>query len=87
MATSQQSRFHTEAGDTTSIASKDVSKSLYFFLIYLTRRVQLDIRNLTLSIGNREILNGVDLKLQYGVHYIVVGRNGVGKSSAPHLCP
>ena len=42
---------------------------------------QLDIRNLTLTLGNREILSGADLKLQYGIHYVVVGRNGVGKSS------
>ncbi|KAF8512269.1 P-loop containing nucleoside triphosphate hydrolase protein [Gautieria morchelliformis] len=64
VATSQQSRFHTEAGDTASVASKD-----------------LDIRSLTITLGAREILAGADVKLQHGVHYVLVGRNGVGKST------
>ena len=31
--------------------------------------------------GRREILADAELRLQYGSHYAVVGRNGVGKSS------
>ena len=37
VATSQQSRFHTEAGDTASIASKDVSSSFTYIDIITTR--------------------------------------------------
>lgn len=91
VATCQQSRFHTEAGDSTSISSKDASSLQPIFLssfaLYLPLPHQLDIRNLTLTLGNREILSGADLKLQYGIHYVVVGRNGVGKSSCVCLLP
>ncbi|KAI5848038.1 ATP-binding cassette sub-family F member 3 [Tricharina praecox] len=41
----------------------------------------LDIRTLTIALGKREILSDAELKLQYGTHYAVVGRNGVGKST------
>ncbi|KAF0711750.1 hypothetical protein As57867_005088, partial [Aphanomyces stellatus] len=34
-----------------------------------------------LSIGNRELLVGAQLKLEAGVHYGLVGRNGTGKST------
>lgn len=46
---------------------------------------QLDIRTLTIALGKREILSDAELKLQYGTHYAVVGRNGVGKSSMYYI--
>lgn len=41
----------------------------------------LDIQTLNIAIGNKEILVDATLKLQYGVRYALVGRNGVGKST------
>jgi ABC-type transporter Mla maintaining outer membrane lipid asymmetry ATPase subunit MlaF len=42
---------------------------------------QIDVRDLSISIGGREILAHAELKLHENVHYVLAGRNGVGKSS------
>lgn len=39
------------------------------------------VKNLTIAIGQKEILAGADLHLKDGKHYVLVGRNGVGKST------
>lgn len=39
------------------------------------------IKNLSLSIGRKEILSNAELLLKAGGHYVLVGRNGVGKST------
>lgn len=39
------------------------------------------IKNLSITIGKKDILNNADLLLKEGRHYVLVGRNGVGKST------
>lgn len=39
------------------------------------------VHDLNLSIGGKELLAHAELKLLPDVHYVLVGRNGVGKSS------
>lgn len=41
----------------------------------------IDVKDLTLSIGGRELLDHVHLRIVEGVHYVLAGRNGTGKSS------
>ena len=41
----------------------------------------IDVKNLTLSIGGRELLDHAHLRIVQGVHYVLAGRNGTGKSS------
>ena len=59
VATTQQSRFHTETLDTYC---EDV-----------------DLKQLTLTAGDKELLSDADLRLFSGVHYGLVGANGTGK--------
>ncbi|KAK7458821.1 hypothetical protein VKT23_009830 [Stygiomarasmius scandens] len=41
----------------------------------------VDLPGVSLTIGQREILSDAHLKLNAGVHYVLIGRNGVGKST------
>ena len=41
----------------------------------------LDIKNLKVNIGNKEILKGLDLKINPGEIHILMGQNGAGKST------
>jgi ATP-binding cassette subfamily F protein 3 len=41
----------------------------------------IDLKGVKLSVGNKELLSDAELKLLSGVHYGLIGRNGVGKSS------
>ena len=41
----------------------------------------IDVKDLTLSVGGRELLDHAHLRLVEGVHYVLAGRNGTGKSS------
>ncbi|KAF2434318.1 P-loop containing nucleoside triphosphate hydrolase protein [Tothia fuscella] len=39
------------------------------------------IKNLSIQLGQKELLNNAELLLKEGGHYVLVGRNGVGKST------
>jgi iron complex transport system ATP-binding protein len=41
----------------------------------------IELRNLTLRRGEREILQGVDLSVKPGEHWTLLGRNGCGKTT------
>jgi ATPase subunit of ABC transporter with duplicated ATPase domains len=41
----------------------------------------VDVKDLTLTVGGRELLDHAHLRLVEGVHYVLAGRNGTGKSS------
>ncbi|MBO9600680.1 MAG: ATP-binding cassette domain-containing protein, partial [Cohnella sp.] len=41
----------------------------------------IELRNLTLRRGDREILRGVDLSVKPGEHWTLLGRNGCGKTT------
>jgi ATP-binding cassette, subfamily F, member 3 len=42
---------------------------------------EIDIKDLTISIGGLEILDHAHLKIQNGVHYVFHARNGLGVCS------
>lgn len=42
---------------------------------------EIDIKDLTISIGGVELLDHANLRFQNGVHYVFHGRNGTGKST------
>jgi len=46
-----------------------------------TASKELDLKGVHISIGRREIISDAHLKLSIGVHYVLVGRNGTGKST------
>lgn len=39
------------------------------------------VKDLSISISQRELLSHAELSLKEGGHYVLVGRNGTGKSS------
>lgn len=41
----------------------------------------IDVRDLTVAVGGREIIEHVNLQLKEGGRYALVGRNGLGKST------
>ncbi|KAI9065613.1 hypothetical protein FKP32DRAFT_1647259 [Trametes sanguinea] len=41
----------------------------------------IDLKDVTVTIGSRTLLSGANLRLFHGVHYGLVGQNGVGKST------
>ena len=41
----------------------------------------INIKNLTLEIGNKLLLDDVDLNIKYGEHVCLMGKNGTGKST------
>jgi ATP-binding cassette, subfamily F, member 3 len=41
----------------------------------------IDIRDLTISVGGLELLDHANLRIQHGKHYLFHGRNGTGKST------
>jgi ATP-binding cassette subfamily F protein 3 len=44
-------------------------------------RYQIDVKGLCISVNGRELLAHAELKLKENVHYVLIGRNGTGKSS------
>ena len=42
---------------------------------------EIDIKDVTLTIGERELLSHAHLHIEEGAHYVFVGRNGTGKST------
>ncbi|KAL2035141.1 hypothetical protein VTO58DRAFT_101058 [Aureobasidium pullulans] len=42
---------------------------------------EITVKDLSITIGNHEILSHAELQLQPGRHYVLIGRNGVGKST------
>lgn len=42
---------------------------------------EIDVKDLTISVGGVELLDHAHLRIQEGVHYVFHGRNGTGKST------
>lgn len=41
----------------------------------------IDVKDLTLTVGGRDLLDHAHLRIVEGTHYVLAGRNGTGKSS------
>lgn len=68
----------------TPESSGDIQTTSRQTRFYLTENdsKDLDLPGLDIQIGNsRQILSNTHLKLNAGVRYVLVGRNGVGKST------
>ena len=46
-----------------------------------TSTKEIDLKDVNLHVGERQLLHDAHLRLKEGVHYGLVGRNGTGKSS------
>ena len=57
------------------------SQQTRFNILDNTNAKEIDLHGVNISIGKKEILSDTHLKLANGVHYILIGRNGVGKST------
>ncbi|KAF8655472.1 hypothetical protein AX16_003061 [Volvariella volvacea WC 439] len=66
---------------TSSMITATSQQTRFSHNITDTESKDLDLPTLNLLIGKREILIDAHLQLMYGVHYLLVGRNGVGKST------
>ena len=56
-------------------------KNAYFQILMAENDILLDIRGLHASIGDKEILKGIDLTIRKGEVHAVMGPNGAGKST------
>src|SRR5688572_16029141 len=45
----------------------------------------LEIKNLHVNVGDRKILNGLDLVVEKGAVHAIMGPNGSGKSTLAHV--
>lgn len=43
--------------------------------------LEIDLNDVSISIGERELLSSAHLKLNKGIKYVLIGRNGTGKST------
>lgn len=57
------------------------SRQTRFYIVDNANSKEIDLHTVNISIGKTEILSDAHLKLANGVHYVLVGRNGVGKST------
>lgn len=57
------------------------SRQTRFHIVENANSKEIDLHTVNISIGKTEILSDAHLKLASGVHYVLVGRNGVGKST------
>ncbi|KAL7284072.1 hypothetical protein ACG7TL_001349 [Trametes sanguinea] len=66
-------------GSTPIVATSQVSRFHSETLTTLSN--DIDLKDVTVTIGTRTLLSGANLRLFQGVHYGLVGQNGVGKST------
>lgn len=57
------------------------SRQTRFHIVDNANSKEIDLHTVNISAGKTEILSDAHLKLANGVHYVLVGRNGVGKST------
>lgn len=70
-----------------SLAIKATSQESRFYTESITTSSkEVDLKQVNLFVGARELLQDAHLRLKEGVHYGFVGRNGTGKSSELRIC-
>lgn len=57
------------------------SSFLCIIILVLEAKIMLDIKNLTITLGDKTILDGLDLHISAGEKIGLVGVNGSGKST------
>ncbi|KIJ32247.1 hypothetical protein M422DRAFT_184807 [Sphaerobolus stellatus SS14] len=72
---------HRDKSSSSSAAIQATSQQTRFHLLDDTNSKEIDLHGVNISIGKQEILSDAHLKLSNGVHYVLIGRNGVGKST------
>jgi ATP-binding cassette subfamily F protein 3 len=77
--TAQQSRYALDAVDAP--ASKEVSPLFTSCPRQNYLHGKIMVKDLSISVSNRELLSRTTLHLVEGRHYVLVGRNGTGKST------
>ncbi|KAI0360502.1 hypothetical protein OH77DRAFT_1393750 [Trametes cingulata] len=68
-----------DIGTAPIVATSQVSRFHTETLTTLSN--DIDLKDVTVTIGQRTLLSGANLRLFHGVHYGLVGQNGVGKST------
>jgi ATP-binding cassette subfamily F protein 3 len=65
-----------------SLAIKATSQESRFHTESITTSSkEIDLKDVNLFVGERQLLQDAHLRLKEGIHYGLVGRNGTGKSS------
>ena len=67
--------------DTTSQSRIFATSQQTRFNPNASNATEIDLHDVTISIGERDVLNDARLRLKDGVRYGLVGKNGCGKSS------
>lgn len=79
-----------EEGETTSRLEKELKsmaikvtsqESRFHTESIITSTKEIDLKDVNLYVGQKQLLQDAHLRLKEGVHYGLVGRNGTGKSS------
>ncbi|KAG8714810.1 hypothetical protein FRC09_017225, partial [Ceratobasidium sp. 395] len=80
MASKSKASKNLKASTNQIVATSQTSRFHVDTLTTLSK--EIDLKQVNISIGNRDILTDAHLRLKTGVRYGLVGRNGQGKSSA-----
>ncbi|RHY10821.1 hypothetical protein DYB25_009012 [Aphanomyces astaci] len=80
-STSRKSAAASSSGAVSSVITARSQQDRFHLATIDHHDHNIHLRQVGLSIGNRELLVDAELKLESGVHYGLVGRNGTGKST------
>lgn len=76
-----QSLKSTAASDSGAIVVTSQQSRFHVDAVDAPTSKDIEVKDLTLSVGGRELLDHAHLRILDGVHYVLAGRNGTGKSS------
>ncbi|KAJ4517866.1 hypothetical protein HRR75_003085 [Exophiala dermatitidis] len=76
-----QSSKSTAASDSGAIVVTSQQSRFHVDAVDAPTSKDIEVKDLTLSVGGRELLDHAHLRILDGVHYVLAGRNGTGKSS------
>ncbi|KAL2415621.1 ABC transporter F family member 3 [Exophiala dermatitidis] len=76
-----QSSKSTAASDSGAIVVTSQQSRFHVDAVDAPTSKDIEVKDLTLSVGGHELLDHANLRILDGVHYVLAGRNGTGKSS------